>query len=429
MSAPTVVYQPHTGRRLLQPNARTLTSPEARERSIRRQVLIIWVLLLVNVIPFYKGTWNGLPLIVSIPSIVGKGITQGSLPLALLLALRVNPKRLIRPNVFLCLLFSLCIAAVIANVDPTAGHFTSTAYRTVRLTMFVATFWLLTPWWGRRDLLLVRVHLKALWLVVATVLAGLAVAPSRALAQGRLSGEFWPITPVQVSDFTAVLLGLIVVMWFCGELSRSATLWGAAISATMLLMTHTRTEIIALVAGIFVAGMRMFGTESRVRKLFAYVGAVVSLGVTVFSGVLTTWLARGQDTSELTKLTGRTVVWSEVLNAPRDRFQVIFGYGLSNKGFDGLPIDSNWLAAYYDLGLAGVAICAACLLFVFVSGFMQPRSPRAAIALFMVTYLAVTSFTETGLSDASEYMLELVMAASLLLPPLGELGDLGERGS
>jgi O-antigen ligase len=175
--------------------------------------------------------------------------------------------------------------------------------------------------------------------------------------------------------------------------------------------------------------MRMFGTESRVRKLFAYVGAVVSLGVTVFSGVLTTWLARGQDTSELTKLTGRTVVWSEVLNAPRDRFQVIFGYGLSNKGFDGLPIDSNWLAAYYDLGLAGVAVCAACLLFVFVSGFMQPRSPRAAIALFMVTYLAVTSFTETGLSDASEYMLELVMAASLLLPPLGELGDLGERGS
>jgi O-antigen ligase len=225
---------------------------------------------------------------------------------------------------------------------------------------------------------------------------------------------------VQVSDYTAVLLGLLVVMWFCGELSRKATLWGVAISATVLLMTHTRTEVIALVAGIFVAGMRMFGTESRVRKMFAYIGAAVSLGITIFSGVLTTWLARGQDTSELTKLTGRTIVWSEVLNAPRDRFQVIFGYGLSNKGFDGLPIDSNWLSAYYDLGLVGVGICAACLLFVFVSGFMKPRSPRTAIALFMVTYLAVTSFTETGLSDASAYLLELAMAASLLLPPLGE---------
>jgi O-Antigen ligase len=423
MSAPTIVYQPHTGRRLLRPNARPLASPEARERSIRRQILIIWVLLLVNVIPFYKGTWNGLPLIISIPSIVGKGITQGSLPVALALALWVNPKRLIRPNVFLCLLLSLCIAAVIANVDPTAGRFISTLYRTVRLTMFVATFWLLTPWWGRRDLLLVRCHVKALWIIVGTVLAGFAVSPSRALAQGRLSGEFWPITPVQVADYTAVLLGLLVVMWFCGELSRRATLWGVAISATILLLTHTRTEVIALVAGILVAGVRMFGTESRVRKLFAYVGAVLSLGVTVFSGVLTTWLARGQDTSELTKLTGRTIIWTEVLNAPRDRFQVIFGYGLSNKGFNGLPIDSNWMAAYYDLGLVGVSICAACLLFVFVSGFMKPRSPRTAIALFMVTYLAVTSFTETGLSDASAYMLELAMAASLLLPPLGERGS------
>lgn len=345
MSAPTVVYQPHTGRRLLRPSARPLASPEARERAIRRQVFIIWFLLLLNVIPFYKGTWNGLPLIVPIPSIVGKGITQGSLPLALMLAMRVNPKRLIRPNVFLCLLLSLCIAAIIANVDPTAGRFISTLYRTVRLTMFISTLWLLTPWWGRRDLLLVRCHVRALWIIVGSVLAGLAVAPSRAMDQGRLSGEFWPITPVQVSDYTAVLLGLIVVMWFCGELSRRATLWGVAISATTLLLTHTRTEVIALVAGIFVAGMRMFGTESRVRKFFAYVGAAVSLGVTVFSGVLTTWLARGQNASDLSKLTGRTIVWNEVLNAPRDRFQVIFGYGLSNKGFNGLPIDSNWMAA------------------------------------------------------------------------------------
>ena len=423
MSAPTVGYQqPHIRTRLLRPSLPSLLPAEARERSVRRQVFIVWALLLLNVIPFFKGTWNELPLIISIPSTVGKGITQGSLPLALLLALRLNPRRLIRPNVFLCLLLLLCIAAVIACVDPTAGKFTSTLYRTVRLTTFVATIWLLTPWFGRRDLLLVRCHVRALWIVVGSVLAGLAVTPSRAMAQGRLSGEFWPITPVQVADYTAVLLGLIVVLWFCGELSRRATLWGVGISTTVLLLTHTRTEVIALVVGIIVAGMRMFGTESRVRKLFAYIGAVVSLGITVFSGVLTTWLARGQDASELSKLTGRTIVWTQVLNAPRDRFQVIFGYGLSNKGFNGLPIDSNWMAAYYDLGLVGVSICLACLLFIFVSCYFKPRSPRTAIALFLVTYLAVTSFTETGLSDASAYLLELALAGSLLLPPLGERG-------
>ena len=96
-----------------------------------------------------------------------------------------------------------------------------------------------------------------------------------------------------------------------------------------------------------------------------------------------------------------------MVSAPRDLFQVIFGYGLSNKGYNGLPIDSNWLAAYYDLGLVGVSIVAAMLLFVLVSAYFQPRSERRALALFLVTYLMVTSYTETGLSDASMYLLEL----------------------
>jgi O-antigen ligase len=227
---------------------------------------------------------------------------------------------------------------------------------------------------------------------------------------------------VQVSDFTAVALGLIVVLWFCGEMSRRLTLFAVLATSTLLLLTHTRTEVIALVAGILVAGLRIFGTQARVRRTFALVAIVVSITVTIFSGVLTTWLARGQDTSELTKLTGRTTVWADVLNAPRDRFQLLFGYGLSNKGFNGLPIDSNWIAAYYDLGLIGVAICIACVLFVLVSAYFQRRTARTALALFLVTYLLITSFTETGLSDASGYLLELALAASLLVTPVEEGG-------
>jgi O-antigen ligase len=422
MTAPVVTYVPHRGVRLLRPSARPLPPAEAHDRSVRRRIFFVWALLLLNVIPFYKGTWNGLPLIIPIPSFIGKVMTQGSLPLALLLALSVNPKRLLRPNVFLCLLSLLVITAIISGVNPTAGRFISTLYRTCRLGGFVATLWLLTPWWGRRDLLLVKCHLKALAVVMGSLLLGLIVAPGRAMAQGRLSGEFWPITPVQVSDFTAVALGLIVVLWFCGEMSRRLTLFAVLATSTLLLLTHTRTEVIALVAGILVAGLRIFGTQARVRRTFALVAIVVSITVTIFSGVLTTWLARGQDTSELTKLTGRTTVWADVLNAPRDRFQLLFGYGLSNKGFNGLPIDSNWIAAYYDLGLIGVAICIACVLFVLVSAYFQRRTARTALALFLVTYLLITSFTETGLSDASGYLLELALAASLLVTPVEEGG-------
>ena len=33
---------------------------------------------------------------------------------------------------------------------------------------------------------------------------------------------------------------------------------------------------------------------------------------------------------------------------------MIFGFGLSNKSYNGLPVDSNWLACYLDQGLFGV---------------------------------------------------------------------------
>jgi len=395
--------------------ARALRPAEADDRSIKIRVGIAWGLVFLNVLTFYKGTWNQQPLIIPIPSAIGQLMTQGALPAALLLAWSVNRRLLIRPNVFLTLLTLLFIEALIAAINPN-GHIIGTLYRTIRFGEFIAVLWLLSPLADRRDLLFARCHLKALGVVLGSVLLGFLLSPSRALAEGRLSGEFWPITPVQVADYAAVALGLLVVLWFCGELSGRKTLPAVVLTGIMLLLTHTRTEVIALMAGLLVAGLSMFTVRARVRRLFASIAITVSIAATAFSSVLTTWLARGENSEQLTNLTGRTNVWGAVVNTPRDWYQMLFGFGLSNKGSNGLPIDSNWLAAYYDLGLVGVAIIAAFLLFVLVSAYFQPRSERRALALFLVTYLLVTSYTETGLSDASMYLLELALAASLLVP-------------
>jgi hypothetical protein len=153
-----------------------------------------------------------------------------------------------------------------------------------------------------------------------------------------------------------------------------------------------------------------------VRKLFAGIGVFTSIAAITLGGFLTTWLARGQSTQQLTSFTGRTNVWSALLGAPRNEFQVIFGFGLSNLSFNGLPIDSNWLGAYLDLGLVGVILSVAMLLFVLVSAYFRPLGPQRAIALFLATYCLISSFTETGLSDPSMYFLELALAASLLVP-------------
>ena len=78
MSSPVVAFQPRRGTRLLRPNAPPLLAEEAYERGIRVRIGLTWLLLFINVLTFYKGTWNGLPLIVPIPSIIGKLITHGA---------------------------------------------------------------------------------------------------------------------------------------------------------------------------------------------------------------------------------------------------------------------------------------------------------------------------------------------------------------
>ena len=384
-----------------------------QDRWLRRRVGLAWSLLIVNVLTFYTTTWSGLPLAIPIPSILGRLITQGSLPLALLVAVSVNRRLAIRPNAFLCILSLLVVAAFVVMLEP--GHI-GTIYRTFRFAGFVATLWLLTPYWGRRDLLLVRCYLTAITVVIGTVLLGILVSPGTAYAQGRLEGALWPYPPTQVAHFAAVAAGMIILLWLCGLASGRLCLLSVVIGVPVLLATHTRTALVAMLAGILVAGLSLFTVKARVRKLFVGASLALSIGAITLSGFATTWLARGQNSADLGNLTGRTNVWAQVLSTQRNLFETIFGFGMSNLSFNGLSIDSNWLGAYMDFGLIGVALTASLLLFLLVSAYFQPAGPQRAIALFLVVYCAISSFTETGLSDPSLYLLDLALAASLLVP-------------
>ena len=379
---------------------------EARERSIRRRIALVWALLVLNVLT-YTGS------LLPVPGAVGKAITQGALPLALLVALTVNRRVTVRPNVFLCLVGLLVVETIVTALRP---QYFGTVYRTFRFAEFFAVLWLLTPWWGRRDLLLVRCHLASLGVVLASVLLGLFVAPGHAMAGGRLTGVFWVIPATQVAHYAAVVLGLVVVLWLSGKVRGQATALIAVVTVAILILTHTRTALVGTVAGILVAGLSLIVAKARVRKFFAAASIVASIVIITLSSVITTWLARGQGTDQLTELTGRTKVWGPLLAFPRDNFQMIFGFGMSNDSFNGLPIDSNWLAAYQTQGLFGVVLCATILLFLLVAAWFQPRGVQRALALFLVAYCLVASFTEVGFTDASMYLLDLALAASLIVP-------------
>ncbi len=406
MTYSRVAFRPRQGVSLLT----QAQAGERLERSVRVRVGIAWGLLFFNTLTFFPHT-----SFIPIPGTIGKAIAQAALPAALLVALSVNPKVIVRPNVLLCLVSLLVVGAVLPMLEPQS---LGIVYRTFRMAGFVAGLWLLTPWWGRRDLLLVRCYFVSLWVALGSVLLGLFISPHRARANGRLGGVVWPIPPTQVAHYAAVGIGLVIVLWFCGYIRGRTTLILAVVGGAILLLTHTRTALLALIASLLIAGLSLVVAKRRVRRLFAAAGAVAAVGVLAFSAAITTWLARGQSSQGLDNLTGRTEVWGPLLTFPRDKFQEIFGFGLSNASFNGFPIDSNWMSSYEQLGLFGVAICVIILIFLLTTAFFQPRGVRRALALFLIAYCLVASFTEDGFTDVSPYLLDITLAASLLVPPL-----------
>ena len=388
------------------PGVLRLNPAMARERSIRRRVKAAYALLAFNTLTYSAGG------LIPLASKVGKALPNGALPLALLLALSVNPKVKLRPNVFLCL-----VGLLVADGILTASQVNKlgTDYRTFRFIEFLIVLWLLTPQWYRSDMMLFRWHLRVLYTLLISVFVGMLISPGKAFEfDGRLGGVIWPVVPTGVAQYAAVVAGLTILLWLGHSIRGRTAIVGVAFSIMILILTHTRTALVGLLAGILVAGLSLFAVNARVRRFFGWGALIASTAIVTAAGFITTWLARGENAQGLTSLTGRTNFWALVLNEPRNPFQEIFGFGLTNASINGLPIDSNWLSAYKQEGLLGVVVCALMVIFLLIAAFFQPPGIRRAIILFLTTYCLLASFTEDAFAAPSMYLLHLVIAASLL---------------
>jgi hypothetical protein len=396
-------------------DGRDARAPDEREEPVDRRRyglgLCIWVLLFANGLAFTQQ-----PILIPLPTVVGKIATQGALELALALALVFNRRKVLRPNLFLVLVTLLAASSLMMSVRMATGL--GMLYRAGRFGVFVAILWLLTPLWGRRDRILLRWHMWCLGVVLASVAIGGVIAPGRALQiQGRLSGQIWPIPPTQVGHYAAVLAGISFVLLLSGAMRVRPALFIGGSSVVILLFTHTRTALIALIAAVVCAMLSLITSRRRARRTAAAMLVAVVLGATVFAPAVSTWFSRGQSAQLVGQLNGRREVWNDLVVAPRSRFTELFGMGLTNKSFGGLPIDNSWLASYQDQGLFGVAICAALLVSLLMLAATRPRGPCVAVAIFLIVYSAIASLTETGLGDVSPYLLDLAVAAALLAVP------------
>ena len=377
------------------------------ERSIRRRLGTAWALLFFNTLTYTGGT------VFPIPDKVGKIMAQGSLPLAILILLTINPKLKIRPSVFLSVTCLLILDAMIAATQVAK---LGTTLRTFRVAEYLFALWLLTPWFGRADMLLAKYQLRVLLCALISVLVGLILAPGLAFANGgRLTGVIWSMYPTQVAEYGAVTAGMLAVLWMGRKVSGRFALVGVTIAIAEVLLSHTRTALGGLIAGVVVAGLSL--SNARARRFFTTAAVITAVAVVVAASAITSWLARGEGTAGLLTLTGRTNFWAAVLNTPRTPFQEIFGFGISTASVNGLPIDSNWLSAYMQEGIFGVVVCALMLLVLFAAILFKTSGLARALALFLVTYVLVASFTEDAFSNVTTYLLHLTVAASLIPLP------------
>lgn len=233
--------------------------------------------------------------------------------------------------------------------------------------------------------------------------------------KARLSGVIWSLYPTQVGQYGAVAAGMLAVLWMGRKVSGRVALVGVTVAIAEVVLSHTRTALVGLVAGLIVAGLSL--SNARVRRFFTAAAVITAVAVVAAAGAITSWLARGEGTTGLVTLTGRTNFWAAVLNTPRTPFQEIFGFGISNASVNGLPIDSNWLAAYMQEGILGVVTCALMLLVLFAAILLKTSGLARALALFLVTYVLLGSITEDAFSDVSTYLLHLTVAASLIPLP------------
>jgi ABC-type sugar transport system permease subunit len=212
-------------------------------------------------------------------------------------------------------------------------------------------------------------------------------------------------------------VGLTVLLWQARRIDGRSAVAVVVPALVLLLLSHTRTALLGLVVGLAVASLSVVFTNARARRSIAAAATLGVLGAAVFGSVVQEWLSRGQDSDQLSSLTGRQRVWDALLAHDRTFGEQLIGVGLTDKSFDGLAIDSTWLSVYHELGWAGVVLVASMLVGLVFAAALRPPTPGRTCAVFLVTYSIVASYTEVGLGDSSPYLLGLAAAAAALAVP------------
>jgi hypothetical protein len=398
------------------------TSPRIRRLPLEQLIAVTaWVLVVVNVQPWTKQA-SGPQGQATVESNASKGALMAAV-FMLAAALAAPHFRTRMPATYLLYLGYLCVAAATAFhlADPVPP-----LLRVCRLGLGVAIPLLLWRWLGGRPDSFLTAHRTAHLLLGLVVVAGLAVSPSAAWSrQGsfsggsdRLRGVILPMLPPRVGEVGAILVGLTLTALAFRRMKRLEGGILVGLGLSLIVLSRTRTAAIGLLVGLLV-GFCLTSKYRLGRRALSTILLLLLLAIPLLIPIRT-WLVRGQDTEELSSFTGRTRAWSEVVEQESAWRTLLIGHGLGNKSIllrrgegdiDVMAIDNGWLSLFWETGLFGVAIVLIAVIAALVAAFRAPTPYIRAAAGFLITYVIIASFTETGLSDLSSQTLHILVAA------------------
>lgn len=400
----------------------TAASRSRNPRSTTFTVYVLWFLVVLGTQPWSASESSPQGATASSGSTAKGALLIVCFFIALLLSPRGLRLRVPATSTLYFVYVAVALCASLLLADPLAP-----ATRILRIVLALLIPLLLWDVLRRDVTLLLRAHLAANAVLALSIAVGPLISPAKAWANGssfasggRLEGVIIPVLPPGVGAIGALVAGLAVVMWSFRRLPWWMALPLMMLGSGLVFASRTRTAAGALVVGVLVAAL--VAARSRGGRTLFFGLAAAALPLLVMSEAAAAWLLRGQTAERFSSLSGRTLAWDYIIQANLAPQTVLLGHGLGNRkvlltrgqgDVNVVPIDNSWLGLYWETGILGALVVLAA---VFATAIAVLRAPtpfvRAATA-FLVVFVVVASFNESGLSDVSTLTLALLVAATV----------------
>lgn len=252
------------------------------------------------------------------------------------------------------------------------------------------------------------------------VFAGAVTDRVLGTSPGRLRGGLPPLHANELAALTVICILWLVATVCCGE-ERLSTLILLPAAVVVLILTESRTSLIAAALGILVLGI----TAARMRRTTVALVALVPFALYALlsmTSAVQSQLSRGGK-EQLGTFANREIAWQAALAPGQGFWQTWFGRGLGQKHVEVIGqwwtsqvIDSSWVSALVQGGWVGLAIVACWMISVILRADRAPKPYRGlwwAIAIF----LAVRGFFESGLFDSSTMFITFAITSFGVLMP------------